>query len=92
MRRLDRTKNCRFCFQSQPGAPEGSNKTRGLRESRGRYCFEINKTTTAGGPQMQCSVLISVELDRSTGAVEWEPVIQAAGWEAMRQALAQAVR
>ena len=41
---------------------------------------------------MQCSVSISVELDPSTGVVEWEPVIQAAGWEAMRQALVQAVR
>lgn len=41
---------------------------------------------------MQCSVLVSVELDPTTGVVEWEPMIQAAGWTAMRQFLTQAVR
>jgi hypothetical protein len=40
---------------------------------------------------MQCSVFLCVELDPAAGVVGWEGVIQAAGREAMRQALRQAV-
>jgi hypothetical protein len=41
---------------------------------------------------MQCSVVVSVELDPEGGVEDWEPMIQAAGWAAMRQLLAHAVR
>jgi hypothetical protein len=41
---------------------------------------------------MQCSVSITVELDPAVGVAGWEQAVQDAGREAMRRALAQAVR
>jgi len=72
-------------------APSGSTKNWGLQAKRKARTVVRLMSHHDRGPEMQCSVLVDVELDPSATVEEMERMIFEAGLRAMRQALTEAI-